>query len=74
MKRQEQEERLKRKRADSKHLFVENLSQLRYTLRHNKRIKSNISRHLEFGLTNYKSVYDLANEIQELNEKLEEFL
>ena len=71
---QEQAERLHKKREDSKYLFIENLSNLRNTLRHNKRIKKNITYHLHNGFIPYKAVYELADEIQELNNKLEEFL
>ena len=74
MERQRQAERLHNKRADSKRLLIENLSQLRNTLRHNKTIRRNISRELHLGLSDYKFVYELADEVQELNHKLEDFL
>ena len=72
--RQRQAERLHNKRADSKKLLIESLSSLRNTLRYNKQIKRNISRNLHQGFTSYKTVYELADEIQELNNKLEDFL
>lgn len=72
--RQIQAERLHNKRADSKKLLIENLSTLRNTLRHSKQIKSNISRNLHLGISSYKAVYELADEIQDLNHKLEDFL
>ena len=72
--RQRQAERLKKKRADSKYLFIENLGKLRETLRHNKHIKRNITHFLEAGQTTYKEVYELSDEIQELTAKLEDFL
>ena len=74
MERQKREERLNNKRADSKMLFVDNLSTLRDTLRHSKQIKKNISHNLQLGISSYKAVYELADEIQELNSKLEDFL
>ena len=74
MERQRQAERLHNKRADSKRLLIENLSQLRNTLRHNKTIRRNISRELHLGRSDYKFVYELADEVQELNHKLEDFL
>ena len=74
MERQRQAERLHNKRADSKRLLIENLSQLRNTLRHNKTIRRNISRELHLGISDYKFVYELADEVQELNHKLEDFL
>ena len=72
--RQRQADRLHNKRADSKRLLIENLSQLRNTLRHNKTIRRNISRELHLGISDYKFVYELADEVQELNHKLEDFL
>ena len=74
LERQRQAERLHNKRADSKRLLIENLSQLRNTLRHNKTIRRNISRELHLGISDYKFVYELADEVQELNHKLEDFL
>lgn len=74
MERQRQAERLHNKRADSKKLLIENLSTLRNTLRYSKQIKKNISRNLHMGIDSYKTVYKLADEIQELNNKLEDFL
>jgi len=74
MERQRQAERLHNKRSDSKRLLIENMSQLRDTLRHNKEIRRNVSHHLHYGLSNYKQIYSLAEEIQELNHKLEDFL
>ena len=74
MERQRQAERLHNKRADSKKLLVENLSTLRDTLRHSKQIKKTISHNLHYGISSYKAVYELADEIQELNNKLEGFL
>ena len=74
MERQRQAERLHHKRADSKKLLIENLAQLRNTLRHNKEIRRNVSCQLHYGLSNYKQVYELADEIQELNHKLQDFL
>ena len=74
LERQRQAERLHNKRADSKRLLIENLSQLRNTLRHNKTIRRNISRELHLGISDYKFVYELADEVQELNHELEDFL
>lgn len=74
MERQRQAERLHNKRADSKKLLIENLSTLRNTLRYSKQIKKNISRNLHLGIDSYKTVYELADEIRELNNKLEDFL
>lgn len=74
LERQRQAERLHNKRADSKRLLIENLSQLRNTLRHSQQIRRTISRELHLGLSDYKFVYELADEVQELNHKLEDFL
>ena len=74
LEKERQAERLHHKRADSKRLLIENLSQLRNTLRHNKTIRRNIARELHLGISDYKFVYELADEVQELNHKLEDFL
>lgn len=74
MERQRQAERLQNKRADSKKLLIESLSSLRNTLRYSKNIKASVTFYLGLGSTHYKEVYELAEEIQELNNKLERFL
>ena len=50
------------------------MATLRNTLRYSKQIKKNISRNLHLGIDSYKTVYELADEIRELNNKLERFL
>ena len=74
MERQRQAERLQNKRADSKKLLIESLSSLRNTLRYSKNIKASVTFYLGLGSTHYKEIYELAEEIQELNNKLERFL
>lgn len=47
---------------------------LRNTLRHSKQIKGSVTFYLGLGVNTYKEIYELADEIQELNSKLERFL
>lgn len=72
--REERAQRLRNKRIDSKKLLIENMATLRNTLRHSKNIKASITFYLGLGSTHYKEIYELADEIQELNNKLERFL
>ena len=74
MERQRQAERLRQKRTDSKNLLIENMGALRNTLRHSKQIKGSVTFYLGLGVNTYKEIYELADEIQELNSKLERFL
>ena len=50
------------------------MASLRNTLRYSKSIKSSVTFYLGLGSTHYKEIYELADEIQELNNKLERFL
>lgn len=74
MERLKKAERLHNKRADSKRLLIEKMAALNNTLRHSRQIRNNVGRNLHLGISSYKSIFDLAEEIDNLNSKLEDFL
>ena len=67
-------EALQKKRTEAKMTLINNLGRLRETLRYNRVIKANATRYMYLSNNNYEEVQDLAEEILQLINLLEEFL
>ena len=72
--RKRQEQILINKRKESKFQLISNISRLRDTLRHHKRLMRQVSLYLKEEESNFKHIDEITEKVQSLNNDLENLI